>query len=184
MFEPLVSTVLPALLDRGVLVVNHVLRAQPQACDRLLPHAGRSVDVDWLAPAGAWPTPPSLRLRITPAGLIERVSDADASMGAGGADLKVRIELPAPQRWVTLAVNRERPRVEVEGDAQLAADVAWLADNLRWDVEHDLARLVGDAPARIAMDMGQSAVRAIRGLAQGVSSRWENRPGPGSAAPR
>lgn len=39
----------------------------------------------------------------------------------------------------------DKPAVSIEGDVQLAAEVAWLVDNLRWDVEEDLSRLIGDA---------------------------------------
>jgi hypothetical protein len=33
--------------------------------------------------------------------------------------------------------------VRIDGDVQFAGDIQWLADNLRWDIEDDLARLVG-----------------------------------------
>ena len=49
--------------------------------------------------------------------------------------------------------------IQIEGDVQLAADVNWLVDHVRWDVEDDLARIVGDAPAHalgaVARRMGQ-----------------------------
>ena len=37
--------------------------------------------------------------------------------------------------------------VDVSGDARLAAEVRWLVRHLRWDVEEDLSRLVGDVAA-------------------------------------
>ena len=37
--------------------------------------------------------------------------------------------------------------VRIEGDAAWRCRVNWLVDHLRWDVEEDLARLMGDAPA-------------------------------------
>ena len=40
-----------------------------------------------------------------------------------------------------------KPPVEIQGDVQLAAEVAWLVDNLRWDLEEDLSRLLGDPVA-------------------------------------
>jgi ubiquinone biosynthesis protein UbiJ len=58
----------------------------------------------------------------------------------------------------------ERPRVEVAGDAALAANVNWLFDNLRWEPHDDLARLFGAAPAteleRAARMAGGAARRA------------------------
>ena len=69
------------------------------------------------------------------------------------------------------ALTGERPKVDVAGDAAFAADLSWLFDNLRWDVQDDLARLVGQAPARemarvaggIAAGLREAA-RAIGGL--------------------
>ena len=46
------------------------------------------------------------------------------------------------------ALTGERPNVEIAGDAEFASDVNWLIDNLRWDVEDDLARFIGAGPAR------------------------------------
>jgi hypothetical protein len=37
--------------------------------------------------------------------------------------------------------GRRTPPVDIEGDAQLAGDVNWLMQNLRWDVAADLERL-------------------------------------------
>jgi ubiquinone biosynthesis protein UbiJ len=39
----------------------------------------------------------------------------------------------------------DKPAVRIEGDVQLAAEVNWLIDHVRWDIEEDLARLMGDA---------------------------------------
>jgi ubiquinone biosynthesis protein UbiJ len=44
---------------------------------------------------------------------------------------------------------------------QLAAEVAWLADNLRWDIEEDLSRVLGDVPAHA---LAQAARRVMQGL--------------------
>jgi ubiquinone biosynthesis protein UbiJ len=45
------------------------------------------------------------------------------------------------------ALGGGKPAVRIEGDVQLAAEVNWLVDHLRWDVEDDLARLIGGVPA-------------------------------------
>lgn len=185
MLEPLATTLIPPLLDRAVLVVNHVLRLQPQACERLAAHAGRSIDIAWLAPAGPWPVPPTVRVLVTPAGMVERDVGSNPALAAEAASLNVRIELPTPLRLVTMSMAGERPHVEVDGDARFAADVAWLADNLRWDAEHDLARLVGDAPARLLTESAKAAVRGLRGMAQGIANTWDRRTGgAGTASPR
>jgi ubiquinone biosynthesis protein UbiJ len=37
--------------------------------------------------------------------------------------------------------------IRIEGDALLAQDLSLIAKQLRWDAEHDLARVIGDVPA-------------------------------------
>jgi ubiquinone biosynthesis protein UbiJ len=54
-----------------------------------------------------------------------------------------------------------KPPVRIEGDVQLAAEVNWLADNVRWDVEEDLSRIIGDAPSHM---LAQAARRLADGL--------------------
>ena len=62
--------------------------------------------------------------------------------GAGGAaDLTLRFDASNPARLLAArALAGETPAVDIDGDAQLAADVNWLMQNLRWDVEADLER--------------------------------------------
>jgi ubiquinone biosynthesis protein UbiJ len=55
-----------------------------------------------------------------------------------------------------------KPPVRIEGDVQLAAEVNWLADNVRWDVEEDLSRVIGDAPAHMLVDTGRKLSGALR----------------------
>jgi ubiquinone biosynthesis protein UbiJ len=52
--------------------------------------------------------------------------------------------------------------VRVEGDVQLAAEVNWLTDHVRWDVEEDLARLMGDAPAHALGTAARSLALAVK----------------------
>ena len=65
--------------------------------------------------------------------------------------------------------------VRVEGDVQLAAEVNWLADHVRWDFEEDLARLLGDVPAHLLAQGARTLLRGLRGFvgnrADGSTSR-------------
>jgi ubiquinone biosynthesis protein UbiJ len=54
------------------------------------------------------------------------------------------------------------PPVKIEGDVQLAAELGWLADNLRWDLEEDLSRIVGDVPAHAIAGAGTRLLAALR----------------------
>ena len=56
----------------------------------------------------------------------------------------------------------DKPDVRIEGDVQLAAEVNWLVDNVRWDLEEDLSRVIGDAPAHAAGEAARRMARAVR----------------------
>jgi ubiquinone biosynthesis protein UbiJ len=43
-----------------------------------------------------------------------------------------------------------------------------LIDHVRWDIEADLARMVGDVPAHMLVDGVQAMVRALRQFAGSV----------------
>ena len=93
-------------------------------------------------------------------------------------DLRVAIDAANPALAFARFVVGERPELRVEGDAAFAADVDWLIENLRWDVEDDLARLVGDAPAREIGRFGTAVAKAIRDAAKSLDgfARRDGRP--------
>ena len=155
--EPLVSTLAsrlqpPAWLvdeaqHRLVLLLNHVLMQEREAQTRLARKKGSVVQVRW----GALCLP----LQVTPAGLADRAAPDRAP------DLVLSLEGQPPWEMARQALLGQRPAVQIEGDVQLAAELAWLAENLRWDVEEDLARLLGDAPAHALADAGRKLAAAL-----------------------
>ena len=166
-----------AALGRGLLLLNHLLMSEPAACARLLPHAGKCLYVTWQVAPGPWPRPRDLAVLVTPAGLFERAPQT----GEPAADLRVGIELPAPHLLALRWLGGQRPSVTIDGDASLATDIGWLADNLRWDVEEDLSRLIGDAPAHALAD---AARRLIGGLKQFLARTPQATPAsPASSSP-
>ncbi|MFZ5521049.1 MAG: hypothetical protein ACOZD0_07585 [Pseudomonadota bacterium] len=163
----------PAVRERAVLVVNHLLAAEPQAMARLRPHAGRAIRVS-LALPGREAQGPDIALVVTPAGLVE---SAEASLAADGLDVVADGRQPL-QAALGLLAGR-KPPLRIEGDAAFAADVAWLIDHVRWEAEEDLARVIGDAPAHQAM----RAARALRQALQPLLGRLADAagvPGPGA----
>jgi len=149
-----------AALERATLLANHVLASEEVATQKLRPHAGRCVQVelrDWPA---VLPAPPALVFKVTPAGLLEWCGLQPAET----ADLQVRVDAANPAYMLGRIVVGERPVVEVQGDAGFATDLNWLIDNLRWDVEDDLARLVGDAPARQIAALSRAFAGGLRAL--------------------
>ena len=152
----------PALMERLVLVVNHVLSREPQAMARLLPHRGRVLQLE-LARLPRLLQPPPLAFTITPAGLVEWCREP------GLADLRASLDAANPAAIALQLASGQLPPVVIEGDAELAADVDWLLKNLRWDVSDDLQRLFGPLVAQQLSRMGTALARALRAAAQRAS---------------
>ncbi len=151
---------------RAVLFLNHVLGQEPEAQERLARQRGKVVLAQWRRF--------SMRLAATPAGLLELAApDAVPDLTLTIAD-----ESPATIARSTLAGNK--PSVRIEGDVQLAAEVNWLVDNVRWDVEDDLARVIGDAPAHSVAEAARRAAAALRKFVAGRNGPG-GRGGPGPA---
>ena len=187
---PALSGLLQALgnetLARITLLINHVIASEPAAMARLATQADKSVRVEWrgwpnflpggLAARLPLPTPACWRisraglldLEITapvaspgPADAVDPVAPADTSNEPG---LVVTLDPGDLGRWL-LAAAGGRPPMEIRGDAALAAEVGWLAENLRWDIEDDLARIVGELPAHQLAKTARWMVDAARRLA-------------------
>lgn len=146
--------------------VNHVLRANSWARERLLPHAGRIALVD---------NPPfSIVLMVTADGAI-----ADAPADAT-PDVTVRLTPGLMLRLMARDATAWQS-VRVDGDTEFAAALNHIARNLRWDVEEDLSRVVGDIAAhRLAESARKLAAwgeQSADNLARSLAEYWtEERP--------
>jgi ubiquinone biosynthesis protein UbiJ len=194
MLEAMKSMAQRSVMERLVLFVNHVVSSEPVALEKLRPHSGRTMTfelTDWPA---MLPAIGPLTFRVTPAGLVEW-PDAPADTGlAPAADLRVAIAAGNPAVLLGRLLTGERPAITVSGDAAFASDIDWLIDNLRWDAQDDLARFVGDGPAREISKLGGFVAGAFRDAAKGMrdlASRGGNGggggksgAGPGSEPPR
>ena len=174
MLHALFSTAQTALVERAALFVNHVIAAEPAAVERLRAHAGCCMELQVDGWPNALPTLPPLCFRVTPAGLVEWCGTESPV----AVDLVVRLDASNPARLAAQWARGERPRIDIQGDAQFATDCDWLLAHLRWDAEDDLARLVGAAPARIAAQAGAVLASGLRGAARTVS-QWAGRSGDG-----
>ena len=126
----------PLLAAQLVSIVNHLLNGQPWLRQRLVPFAGRSAELV-LFPA---------RLTVT-VGPEAQLVPASAS---AAADASVHIPVSAALLLAT-GDARARGRIEVSGDAAFAGVLGAVLQELRWDAEEDLSRVVGDIAAhRIA----------------------------------
>jgi ubiquinone biosynthesis protein UbiJ len=176
MLNTLKALAAPAVMQRLTLLLNHVLGSESAATHRLKSHAGRRIALTLERWPSMLPELPSLAFVVTPAGLLEWAGEATEV--ATVADLQVRIDASNPALMLMQGLAGQRPRITIDGDAAFAADVNWLFENLRWDMQDDLARLVGDAPARELTRFGGYVATALREVAQRVS-----RMAPGATEP-
>jgi ubiquinone biosynthesis protein UbiJ len=137
--------------------INHLLEGEEWARSRLKAHQGKTA----LIKAGGT----DFGFRILDSGLIELAETGNPS--GPGTDAvenaqKDAVSLPAltitlPPASLLAVVRGEEgalKNVDVRGDADLAQTVLFLVANLRWDVEEDLARLIGDIAAhRLVTDV-------------------------------
>lgn len=179
MFQALLGSIAPALgheaLARVTLLINHVLAAEPQATARLAPHAGRTVTIEWRQWPALLPPPPPAQWEISRAGLLDAdVGQMPAPVPADGAapDAGMVVTLDAQELigWL-LSARGGRPPMDIRGDAEFATQIGWLAENLRWDIEDDLARVIGDAPARQITQVGRLFASTLRALLQTLRRR-------------
>lgn len=146
------------LQQRMVLLLNHVVQQEPEAMNRLARQAGRTLEGRWRQF--------ELRLAITKAGLFEVQTKTSAVEGnmvlAKPADLLITLQDSSVAPILGAVARGDKPSLKIEGDVQLAADINWVVDHVRWDIEEDLARIIGDAPAHK--------------LVAGLKSAWSRRP--------
>jgi ubiquinone biosynthesis protein UbiJ len=169
MLDTLQQLAATAFVQRATLWLNHVLSGEEAAVQRLRPHAGRCIALQLDGWPPLLPVLPALHFVVTPAGLLEWMG---GDQPLPDADLRLTVDASNPARSIVQGLAGERPAVEVSGDAVLAADVSWLMDNLRWDAQDDLARVIGAGPAHELARIGgklagglRAAVSSLAGLA-------------------
>lgn len=146
---------------RMVLVLNHVLMQEPEAQARLARQTDRVVEARWRNF--------TVRLAATPAGLLDLASPAATP------DLMLTLTEDSPWQLAQAALKGDKPPVRIAGDVQFAAEINWLVDHVRWDVEEDLSRLVGDAPAHA---IGQATRRMTEALRRFATQATRPAPAP------
>lgn len=124
-----------------VPALNHLLRDAEWARLRLHPFAGQTLSIGL--------TPLQFGFAITPEGLFaSHAADADAS---------VCIQLPAAAPLLALqdpALVLQQARIS--GNAEFAETLSFVFRNLSWDVEADLAPLLGDILAHRLVQTGKA----------------------------
>jgi ubiquinone biosynthesis protein UbiJ len=141
--------------------VNKLTAAAPLARERLSRFAGKT------AAFRVGPLPVALTVQTT----------GEVLPAAEGAarDLEVRV---SPFLLPRLAAHDEAAYrdIEMQGDVEFAGEIAFLAKHLKWDVEEDLSKVVGDAAAHRAVSAARAAAAwgkdASERLAAGAAEYW------------
>lgn len=123
--------------------VNHLLEQEAWARDRLAPFAGKRVRVT------ASPLP-DLAFAVREGGLLEPAP-------SGAPDLVIALSaaaLPGLARRDESVLQG----VAFTGDADLAAGLQFLFRHLKWQVEEDLSRVIGDVAAHRIVGAGREFI--------------------------
>ena len=132
--------VLPAL--------NHLLAADPQAQGKLSGHAGKTLVFSALGVNLPW--------EIDASGLLQTASQT--ALTPDEANLHITVDPAAVQNAIVRRAPLNLSGARLRGDAELAQTLSWLMAHVRWDVEDDLAQIMGDIPAHRLVQTGQAAV--------------------------
>ncbi len=142
--------------------VNHLLRANSWARERLKPFAGKTARFDCppfnlaltvlengeVAAADIWATAPDVTVTLTP-GLMLRVMARDETVDT---------------------------EIGIDGDTGFAAAIRHITNNLRWDAEEDLSRVFGDIAAHRMMQTGRTLdqwrAQSFDNLARSFAEYW------------
>jgi ubiquinone biosynthesis protein UbiJ len=152
----------PSPADVLLRGLNALLRREPWACERLAAHAGKSLR---LTAGEPW----TLRCAIASDGTLLACDRAVVPDVVLSIPPERRRELPGA--WRDQGLAGVTGLAHIQGDAGLAHLVSDLARGLRWDVEDDLSRVVGDVAA---VRLTRGARELAGGLRQAASRAQDN----------
>jgi ubiquinone biosynthesis protein UbiJ len=137
--------------------LDHLLRQAGWARERLRPHAGRHARLDLVPFAVAFTIAENGTLAASPADAVPEVTLtlplADALAAASGGQ------------------GASMAKAQIAGSADLADALAFVFRHLRWDIEEDLAKFIGDIAAH-------RLVEAPRHLASAVAESFGEEDSP------
>lgn len=127
--------------------LNHLLAQESWARAVLQKHAGKlaCIDLEVL----------QIRVRIAADGYVQSISDTELQ-----EDVRLSMKL-ADLPLIAQDSTRAVSYVKIEGDADFAQAISQLSQDLRWEVEDDLSRVVGDIAARRVVSGGQQIAHFV-----------------------
>lgn len=137
--------------------LNHLVQNESWARERLRQFSGSQL----LIAAGRI----QLNLRINEQGLFAL---ADISQPA---DVLLTLPADAPLKFL-FDRNALFSTIKLSGSADLAECLAFVFRNLHWDIESDLASILGDIPARRLAQMGSQLGNQMQDSAKRISQNF------------
>ena len=133
--------------------VNHLLAKEKWASAKLQSHANKIACFDLRAI--------SLRVKVGADGMLESAAEGVQ------ADVTIRIKL-SDLSQILQQRDKAFSYVKIDGDADLANTISYLSDNLRWEVEEDLSRVVGDLAAVKLVSGAKALTESLKRTQQSV----------------
>ncbi len=127
--------------------INHLLAPEPWAQRMLAVHAGKSACIDGEAIQLTW--------QVSQDGFLQ----APPSNAAVQVTIRFKLsDLPL------ISQNREHAfsYAKIDGDADFANTISQVSQDLRWDAEHDLSKLVNDIAAVRIVVGGNALVAGVQ----------------------
>ncbi|MFT3848414.1 MAG: hypothetical protein QM739_06955 [Propionivibrio sp.] len=134
------------LLPTALKAINHLLTGEAWALQRLQAFAGQTLSIGF----GRLTLP----LRIDTNGLVVEHKPSDAPVAESPPAVMITLPADTPARLI-LDRGSLLGSAHISGSAELAECLSFVFKNLRWDVEYDLARVVGDIAARRLVEGGK-----------------------------
>lgn len=133
--------------------INHLLRREDWARERLQPFAGRTARL--VVP------PTAVTLAVTTTGEVTASENTEPDVTLTVAAGSLFDVLRDPQAAAS--------STEVAGDGDFAGAISHLFTHLRWDVEEDLSRVVGDVAAHRIANFGRDLAHVPGRVAESVT---------------
>lgn len=133
--------------------INHLLRREGWARERLLPYKGR------VARLAVPPTLVTLTVTATGEVAASESTEPDVTVTVAAASLVDVLRDP----------QSASSKTQVTGDGNFAEVISYLFTHLRWDVEEDLSRVVGDVAAHRIAGLGRDLAHLPGRVADSVS---------------
>jgi len=134
-------------LTLALAALDHVIRQQGWARQRLRPFAGQTIRLAIDGDALPARVLPPIAVRIDEDGYLRRLATPGVR---GPASVTLWLRPSVDLLGAIAAADRDQrvaAHLRIEGDVALATALSDLARHLRWDVEDDLSHLVGDVAA-------------------------------------